>query len=1006
MMVRPTPRVARLLTAASFGMLSTALLRVHTGIHGTGVQSILLLGVLVSTLVALGCRPVPVSKHWRFGLFAFSALSITLPELGQVLTTALHKTVGTTSALPYVLLAAVAITIFPMIRLGLTATRTGSGFGSSIWFAFGLLIAAISAPLALVGAIAAIGILFADHVASPERGWSKHDTTATPIDIGITALAGMWISSGWVHLRAVFDPTSFSVIAIVLGITLVRSFLGPNRNPPLIFMSILGGALWAVLGHIDPVAPRLAAIGFNGMEPGWYRTAWLALPFVSLGLGFGAFVRCREHQPLTWISFGVGLWLGPSVLTTDALLWASAGLAAVAALAAKGTMRQALAVFVAIGLVGIDGWLQTSQNARASTGIWSNSNSARNLALWATPGDSMTRGILAITPAGTLATWTVEQQEFSLAVTIDGLTRHTAGHLAKSEELAGHLAALLSQQQESVLVMGDEMGNALRGLASHPARIAQVAVPFPLATQFLANQDDFRRKLWMAPSTSLFPEHPATLLHRTPSVGAIVEVSHTPWASASDNRLDAHHLRTVKSRLTSDGVYILCVHLRYWPNNTVQAIANTLIDAFQSVQVWAPPEGADSLLFVASDSDLSYEQLAQRYAAGRTGLESLGFTSPETLAGGALLGTQGVKAWAGQHTSLPPADRLNVSIFEKPVLHMGSIAPWMEDTSNPWEENVPDGVAEVRTARKMMLELFQSAASGQLEGAFSAARKLSTEHGDIGEIAVQRLIEPHIKDARRAIAAARLEGPNSARWDDALRFATTAQLLAPNSAQPQTLLGDLAIARGQTDNAWKYFSKALDIDPTHVPALDGLAQCARLEKNPKKTEQALRKATRYAPRDWRTWHNLGVFYLETDELEQAMENIETAIGLASNDEVPPLLVLTEILLRKGDAGAALLRAEQCTQLAPDNGLSWYLRGRAHYDLNRFQEAENDFRKAVLTDSDLIEARGGLGMVRAVLGDPTAAIAAFKEVLTRDPNNGAARENLRRLQALTPDGTNP
>ncbi len=133
-----------------------------------------------------------------------------------------------------------------------------------------------------------------------------------------------------------------------------------------------------------------------------------------------------------------------------------------------------------------------------------------------------------------------------------------------------------------------------------------------------------------------------------------------------------------------------------------------------------------------------------------------------------------------------------------------------------------------------------------------------------------------------------------------------------------------------------------------------------------------------------------------------MEAIQTAAGLAPADEVAPLLVLTKILLRRGEAGAALLRAEQCTQLAPKNGLSWYLRGRAHYALNRFKEAERDFRKAVLTDSDLLEARGGIGMVRAVLGDPTAATAAFKEVLNRDPNNSAARENLRRLQLITPD----
>ena len=65
------------------------------------------------------------------------------------------------------------------------------------------------------------------------------------------------------------------------------------------------------------------------------------------------------------------------------------------------------------------------------------------------------------------------------------------------------------------------------------------------------------------------------------------------------------------------------------------------------------------------------------------------------------------------------------------------------------------------------------------------------------------------------------------------------------------------------------------------------------------------------------------------------------------------------------------------------------------------EAEEDFRKAVLTDSDLIEARGGIGMVRAVLGDSDAAANIFRDILKRDPGNAAARENLRRLGETSP-----
>jgi tetratricopeptide (TPR) repeat protein len=86
-------------------------------------------------------------------------------------------------------------------------------------------------------------------------------------------------------------------------------------------------------------------------------------------------------------------------------------------------------------------------------------------------------------------------------------------------------------------------------------------------------------------------------------------------------------------------------------------------------------------------------------------------------------------------------------------------------------------------------------------------------------------------------------------------------------------------------------------------------------------------------------------------------------------------------------------------MAPDNGIAWFLRGRAHYALGRWTEAETDFQKAVLTDSDLIEARSGIGLVRAILGDTLGATKVFRDILKRDPDNSAARENLRRLGTI-------
>jgi tetratricopeptide (TPR) repeat protein len=452
---------------------------------------------------------------------------------------------------------------------------------------------------------------------------------------------------------------------------------------------------------------------------------------------------------------------------------------------------------------------------------------------------------------------------------------------------------------------------------------------------------------------------------------------------------------------------LLCTHLSWWPDGGPAAIGRQLTATFENVQVWLPPQGADSLIWVASEAPISLQRLTERYENAAGPLAHLGYSSATGLAGTAIAGWTGIAHWGAGAPPLPSADHLGPSLFAKPVFHAAGLAGLQSTAADIWDTSNSSAdlaeVDEVLSARRMFLALIDDATRGQIAAAFDTARALLETHGEIGAKALEPLIDRHIKDAQIAIRLGATQGPTSDAWAEAQRFATTARMIAPHSPRPHVVLAEVALGRGDVQRAEGHFRTVLKRDPTHIGALDGLARCGRLRGDDGQVEQALRATTRHAPRDWRTWHNLGIYLLEKNRLEEALEALRDAAALAPKNEASPLIGMAKVYLAKGEAPGALVRAQRAIQLDKDNGIAWYLRGRAHFALERYDEAERDFRSAVLADRSLIEARGAIGQVRAIRGDYAAAAEQFRAVLTVDPKNIPARENLRRLAPHLPQG---
>jgi tetratricopeptide (TPR) repeat protein len=221
-------------------------------------------------------------------------------------------------------------------------------------------------------------------------------------------------------------------------------------------------------------------------------------------------------------------------------------------------------------------------------------------------------------------------------------------------------------------------------------------------------------------------------------------------------------------------------------------------------------------------------------------------------------------------------------------------------------------------------------------------------------------------------------------------------MLAPNNPIPKGLLGEIAIGKGLPDLARTHFQAILDIDAQNIIAIHGMARISGLEGKTDEVERWLNEAVAQDAQNWRNHHNLGRFHQQQGTLDVAEKSLKKARSLAPKDSIETRLVLCELYLDQGEATRALLEIERVIKIDA-TAKAWFLRGRAYFDLESWAEAEDDFRRATLTDPQFHDARGAIGNVKIAQGDLEGAAQAFRTTLRFDPNNEAAQQNLKLVE---------
>ena len=582
-----------------------------------------------------------------------------------------------------------------------------------------------------------------------------------------------------------------------------------------------------------------------------------------------------------------------------------------------------------------------------------------------------------------------------------GTVSTSTGREAEAERLAGHLAALLAPERPRAVILGDPGGRALAALLVHPVDSVDVSVPVPTVTRSVAMLDPAAREAWLSSRVRLRDIHPDSLLRTTSESDLVLEILRSPWRDAVHAAPDPAHLDAVRSAVGAEGTYVLAVHLSWFDQGTVAAVAREVSERFGHTQLWLPTSGADTLFIVGSPRPPSLRTFEFRFVEAAADMRELGIPSAEVLAGFAV--GDGITAGAWEPAGrLPRTDRLPDAVLRKPVLHLGSVAWHLATPPRLWTLDgalmSTEALADRIAGRRTFLELLSDASTGDLQGVFAAAQALVAREGDVATQALETLIEPQMMQARDALRRAIVEGPSSRFWADAQRNATTARMLSPRSVAPPLLLGEVALAQGNLNSSREFFAAAAALAPENTAARTGLARVAIARRDFAGAEAHLREAVQLAPQDWQAWSNLGRHLTETGSTVEAEEVLRRAATMAGDESVEPHLRLAELYLTTERPTTALVHAERAV-LMEGSAESFYLRGRGYFAVDELDQAEDDFRRAVLTDSRHARARGAIGHVRALRGDLKAAVESFRQVVVMDPTNAAARENLDRAEAL-------
>jgi len=171
---------------------------------------------------------------------------------------------------------------------------------------------------------------------------------------------------------------------------------------------------------------------------------------------------------------------------------------------------------------------------------------------------------------------------------------------------------------------------------------------------------------------------------------------------------------------------------------------------------------------------------------------------------------------------------------------------------------------------------------------------------------------------------------------------------------------------GRTDDAQAQYLEALSLNPNNTDARRSLGLSYAVRGQFDKAEEEFQAVLELDPEDGRTLYCLGGLYADQGEFSAAVEEYQKS--LRASDEDPGFEAEVHLNL-----------------------------GRCHLELEHYEGAETELRRALELEPEIFEAHIHLGNLAIRRGNIEGAIREFENALELNPSLDSLREKIIELQ---------